>query len=107
MLVPTSLLGHRFASMFPPMGSMRVTSAPSWASVIPPGRADLDDGQAGQRCRTTVRHGCSQCSVVTVAAIAVKPSGVMASSSWAVSSVCRPTRWICSLANSGDFAVNR
>src|SRR5699024_6457141 len=46
-------------------------------------------------------------SVVTVAAIATFPSGAIACSSWTPPSVCRPTRWICSLANSGDFAANR
>src|SRR5699024_1721280 len=46
-------------------------------------------------------------SVVTVAAIATFPSGAIACGSWTPPSVCRPTRWICSLANSGDFAANR
>src|SRR5699024_12478329 len=66
-------------------------------------RAD-DDGQADQR----IEAWCTTYpSVVPVAAIATFPSGAIACSSWTPPSVCRPTRWICSLANSGDFAVNR
>src|SRR5690625_3954430 len=64
----------------------------------------LDDGQADQR----IEAWCiTYPSVVTVAAIATFPSGAIACSSWTPPSVCRPTRWICSLANSGDFAANR
>src|SRR5699024_11536529 len=58
----------------------------------------LDDGQADQR----IEAWCiTYPSVVTVAAIATFPSGAIACSSWTPPSVCRPTRWICSLANSG------
>src|SRR5699024_2521623 len=69
---------------------------------------DLDDLEAGQGCGAGVGHsGAPQLFVITVAAIAVFPPGATACSSCTPGSVSLPTRWICSFANNGDFAVNR
>src|SRR5687768_10003868 len=38
-LCPSFVTGQRLASRPPPIGSKRITSAPSWASVIPPSGA--------------------------------------------------------------------
>ncbi len=41
MLSPPGANGQRLASMLPPRGSMRITSAPSWAKVMPPNGAAM------------------------------------------------------------------
>src|SRR5699024_7496127 len=68
----------------------------------------LDNLESGQWCGAGVGHdGAPQFLAVTVAAIAVFPPGAMACSSCTPGPVSRPTRWICSFAYNGDFAVNR